>query len=148
MARARKRPQLVPCRHPSWLKRWGLKSRMLYVWSGSFLDSTQRNAIGIHDQTAVTDFFRGHETSHQWWGHRVGWKSYYDQWLSEGFAEFSGDLYVEYRQNMKEYLNRWRKEKELLHNRDVNGHEVEALGPIWMGIRIRSSITGPGSYQD
>lgn len=121
---------------------------LLYLWSGSFLDSTQRNAIGIHDQTAVTDFFRGHETSHQWWGHRVGWKSYHDQWLSEGFAEFSGDLYVQYRQNMKEYLSRWRKEKELLHIKDVNGHEVEALGPIWMGRRIRSSVTNPGSYQD
>ena len=121
---------------------------LLYLWSGSFLDSTQRNAIGIKDQTAVTDFFRGHETSHQWWGHRVGWKSYHDQWLSEGFAEFSGDLYVEYRQNMKEYLNRWRKEKELLHNKDIYGHEVDALGPIWMGRRIRSSITSPGSYQD
>jgi len=121
---------------------------LLYLWSASFLDSTQRNAIGIKDQTAVTDFFRGHETSHQWWGHRVGWKSYHDQWLSEGFAEFSGDLYVEYRQNMKEYLSRWRKEKELLHNKDVYGHEVETLGPIWMGQRIRSSITNPGSYQD
>jgi len=121
---------------------------LLYLWSASFLDSTQRNAIGIRDQTAVTDFFRGHETSHQWWGHRVGWKSYHDQWLSEGFAQFSGDLYVEYRQNMKEYLNRWRKEKELLRNKDINGHEVEELGPIWMGQRIRSSITNPGSYQD
>lgn len=121
---------------------------LLYLWSGSFLDSTQRNAIGIKDQTAVTDFFRGHETSHQWWGHRVGWKSYHDQWLSEGFAEFSGALYVEYRQNMKEYLGRWRKEKELLRNKDVYGHEVETLGPIWMGQRIRSSITNPGSYQD
>jgi hypothetical protein len=121
---------------------------LLYLWSGSFLDSTQRNAIGIRDQTAVTDFFRGHETSHQWWGHRVGWKSYHDQWLSEGFAEFSGDLYVQYRQNMKEYVSRWRKEKELLHAHDLNGHEIEALGPIWMGQRIRSSITGPGSYQD
>jgi hypothetical protein len=121
---------------------------LLYLWSASFLDSTQRNAIGIKDQTAVTDFFRGHETSHQWWGHRVGWKSYHDQWLSEGFAEFSGNLYVEYRQNMKEYLNRWRKEKELLHTKDIFGHEVEGLGPIWMGQRIRSSITNPGSYQD
>lgn len=121
---------------------------LLYLWSASFLDSTQRNAIGIRDQTAVTDFFRGHETSHQWWGHRVGWKSYHDQWLSEGFAEFSGDLYVEYRQNMKEYLGRWRKEKELLHNKDVYGHEVETLGPIWMGQRIGSSITNPRSYQD
>ena len=121
---------------------------LLYLWSASFLDSTQRNAIGIKDQTAVTDFFRGHETSHQWWGHRVGWKSYHDQWLSEGFAEFSGNLYVEYRQNMKEYLNRWRKEKELLHTKDIYGHEVESLGPIWMGQRIRSSITNPGSYQN
>ena len=121
---------------------------LLYLWSASFLDSTQRNAIGIRDQTAITDFFRGHETSHQWWGHRVGWKSYHDQWLSEGFAEFSGNLYVQYRQNAKEYLLRWRKEKELLHTHDTNGHEVEALGSIWMGQRIRSSITGPGSYQD
>jgi hypothetical protein len=121
---------------------------LLYLWSASFLDSTQLNAIGIRDQTAVTDFFRGHETSHQWWGHRVGWKSYHDQWLSEGFAEFSGNLYVQYRQNMKEYVLRWRKEKENLHIHDVNGHEVESLGPIWMGQRIRSSITGSGSYQD
>jgi hypothetical protein len=121
---------------------------LIYLWSASFLDSTQRNAIGLKDQTGLTDFFRGHETSHQWWGHRVRWKSYHDQWLSEGFAEFSGDLYVQYRQNMKEYLNRWRKEKELLHTKDVYGHEVQALGPIWMGQRIRSSITGPGSYQD
>ena len=121
---------------------------LIYLWSASFLDSTQRHAIGLRDQTALTDFFRGHETSHQWWGHRVGWKSYHDQWLSEGFAEFSGNLYVQYRQNLKEYLNRWRKEKELLHNRDLNGHEVDALGPIWMGERIRASITGPASYQD
>lgn len=121
---------------------------LLYLWSASFLDSTQRNAIGIRDQTAVTDFFRGHETSHQWWGHRVGWKSYHDQWLSEGFAEFSGNLYVQYRQNMKEYLDRWRKEKELLHEKDVYGHEVDQLGPIWMGERIRSSITNPTSYQN
>jgi Peptidase family M1 domain len=121
---------------------------LLYLWSASFLDSTQRHAIGIQDQTGVSDFFRGHETSHQWWGHRVGWKSYHDQWLSEGFADFSGNLYVQYRDSMKEYLNQWRKEKELLHASDLNGHTVEGLGPIWMGERIRSSITKPSSYQD
>jgi hypothetical protein len=121
---------------------------LIYLWSASFLDSTQRNAIGLKDQTGLTDFFRGHETSHQWWGHRVGWKSYHDQWLSEGFAEFSGNLYVQYRQNMKEYLVRWRKEKELLRKSDVKGHKIEELGPIWMGQRIGSSITDGGSYQD
>jgi len=121
---------------------------LIYLWSGSFLDATQRHEIGLPDGVQLTDFFRAHESSHQWWGHRVGWKSYHDQWLSEGFADFSGILYVQYRQNMKEALTRWRKEKELLHNKDLNGHTVESLGPIWMGRRIRSSMTGPGSYQD
>lgn len=67
---------------------------LLYLGWFTFLDSTQRNALGIRNQVQLTDFFRGHESSHQWWGHRVGWKSYHDQWLSEGFAEFSGKLYV------------------------------------------------------
>lgn len=121
---------------------------LIYLWSASFLDSTQRHAIGLNDQIGLTDFFRAHESSHQWWGHRVGWKSYHDQWLSEGFAEFSGDLYVQYRENMKEAINRWKKEKELLKIKDVKGHTVESLGPIWMGQRIASSETSGASYQD
>jgi Peptidase family M1 domain len=121
---------------------------LIYLWSGSFLDATQRHEIGLPDGVQLTDFFRAHESSHQWWGHRVGWKSYHDQWLSEGFAEFSGNLYVQYRQNMKEYINRWRREKELLKRKDVKNHSVESLGPIWMGERIASSETSGGSYQD
>lgn len=121
---------------------------LIYLWSASFLDVTQRHAIGLKDPIEITDFFRAHETSHQWWGHRVGWKSYHDQWLSEGFAEFSGNLYVEYRENEKEYLARWRKEKELLKTKDTFGHESDSLGPIWMGERIHSSQTDAASYQD
>jgi Peptidase family M1 domain len=121
---------------------------LIYLWSASFLDPTQRHVLGVRDETAVTDFFRAHEASHQWWGHRVGWKSYHDQWLSEGFAEFSGNLYVEYRQNHKEYLNRWKKEKELLKMRDTHGHPIDFLGPIWMGQRIASSETDDSSYQN
>jgi hypothetical protein len=36
-----------------------------------------------------------HEVAHQWWGHQVGWSSYRDQWLSEGFAEYTAGLAVE-----------------------------------------------------
>jgi hypothetical protein len=121
---------------------------LLYLSWITFLDSTQRNALGVRDQEGLTDFFRAHESSHQWWGNQVGWKSYHDQWLSEGFADFSGILYVQYRQNMKDALDRWRKEKEHLRTKDLNGHTIESLGPIWMGQRIRSSVTGPASYQD
>ena len=121
---------------------------LLYLGWFTFLDSTQRNALGIRNQVGLTDFFRGHESSHQWWGHRVGWKSYHDQWLSEGFAEFSGKLYVQYRRDPKEFLVQLRKDKELLQSGDINRHEIDSLGPISMGRRIRSSETGPGSYQD
>jgi Peptidase family M1 domain len=121
---------------------------LLYLSWITFLDSTQRHELGVRDQDQVTDFFRAHESSHQWWGNLVGWKSYHDQWLSEGFADFSGILYVQYRQNMKVALERWRKEKELLHLKDTNGHSMQSLGPIWMGQRISSSITGSGSYQN
>ena len=121
---------------------------LIYLWSASFLDDTQRHAIGLKDGPELTDFFRAHESSHQWWGQRVGWKSYHDQWLSEGFADFSGILYVQYRQNMKEALNQWRKEKELIRKKDAFGHSRDSLGPIWMGLRIRSSESDPFAYQD
>ena len=112
---------------------------LIYLSALSFLDSTQRNAFGITKNIQLTDFFRAHETSHQWWGHRVGWKSYHDQWLSEGFAQFSGNLYVQYRQNEKEYLNRIKQDKEQILTRDKKSRVYESVGPIWMGERLASS---------
>ncbi|MFQ5658533.1 MAG: hypothetical protein ACE5G5_13410, partial [Candidatus Methylomirabilales bacterium] len=50
---------------------------LLYISMLSFLSSFQRNAIGVRDHVQLTDTFRAHETSHQWWGHAVGWKSYH-----------------------------------------------------------------------
>jgi Peptidase family M1 domain len=121
---------------------------LLYLGWFTFLDSTQQHELGFTNQVGINDFFRGHESSHQWWGHRVGWKSYHDQWLSEGFAEFSGKLYVQFRQNPKEFLQQFRRDKELLRTGDIKNHQVESLGPIWLGPRIRSSETSPSSYQN
>jgi len=118
---------------------------LIYLSMLSFLDSTQRNALGIKEHVLLTDFFRAHESSHQWWGHRVGWKSYHDQWLSEGFAEFSGNLYVQYRRNQKEYMDRLHKDKQDLLNRDIHNHVYESVGPVWMGLRLSSSES-PGGY--
>jgi Peptidase family M1 domain len=112
---------------------------LLYLSSASFLDSWQMHVLGVQDQTELTDYFRGHEVSHQWWGHRVGWKSYHDQWLSEGFATFSGNLYVQYRENWKEYQSRLQNDKDSLFATDVHGRKLESEGPIWMGDRLSSS---------
>lgn len=49
----------------------------------------------VTDRVAEQELFRSHEVAHLWWGHQVGWLSYRDQWLSEGFAEYSAMMFVE-----------------------------------------------------
>jgi aminopeptidase N len=41
------------------------------------------------DLTRWKEYFLAHEIAHQWWGQCVTWKTYRDQWLSEGLAQFS-----------------------------------------------------------
>ncbi|HSR54443.1 MAG TPA: M1 family aminopeptidase [Acidobacteriota bacterium] len=111
---------------------------LLYLATLTFLDSTQRHQLGIDDSVGITDYFRAHETSHQWWGHVVGWKSYRDQWLSEGFAQFSGNLYAWYSRSPDEYFKRAKKDRETF----LKGHgqgSYNVLGPIYMGRRLSSS---------
>ncbi len=58
------------------------------------------------------EVFRAHEVAHQWWGLGVDFTSYHDQWLSEGFASFSGLWYLQtLRKDNDKYfgmLDRWR----------------------------------------
>lgn len=119
---------------------------LLYLSVLSFMDETQRHILGVSDQVRISDFFRAHEVSHQWWGHEVGWKTYHDQWLSEGFAQFSGNLYVEIRDGQKKYLDRLHADRDELLQHNQFGHQYQSLGPIWMGQRIGSSVA-PDGYQ-
>lgn len=75
----------------------------------------------------------------------MGWKSYHDQWMSEGFAQFSGNLYVQFRENPGEYLKRIRMDREYLLAKNQFGHAAESVGPVWMGERLASS-EAPGGY--
>jgi hypothetical protein len=47
------------------------------------------------EHPGATELFRAHEVAHEWWGHKIGWKSYRDQWLSESFAEYSSMMFVQ-----------------------------------------------------
>ena len=68
---------------------------LVYLPISAFLDSTQRWMLMGGSAFRFAEFIQEvtpHEVSHQWWGHMVGWASYHDQWLSEGFADFSAGL--------------------------------------------------------
>ena len=64
------------------------------------------------DQQGEDEVFRAHEVAHQWWGVGVDFTSYHDQWLSEGFSDFSGLWYLQtVRKDNDKYfgmLRRWR----------------------------------------
>jgi hypothetical protein len=47
------------------------------------------------DHPGASELFRAHEVAHEWWGHKVGWRSYRDQWLSETLAEYTAMMFVE-----------------------------------------------------
>jgi hypothetical protein len=47
------------------------------------------------EHPGASELFRAHEVAHEWWGHKIGWKTYRDQWLSEAFAEYSAMMFVQ-----------------------------------------------------
>jgi hypothetical protein len=77
------------------------------------------SSAAIADRGGNPDFFHGffsHEIAHQWWGHKIGWVSDDDQWLSEAFAEYSAGLYVlSYlgEKAWKDKMENWRQNAEI-----------------------------------
>jgi aminopeptidase N len=95
--------------------------------------------------------FIAHETSHQWWGDIVSWRSYRDQWLSEGFAEYSGMLYTglragpDSRDDLIDQARNSLKEPPMTRTGPGKGKLAE-VGPIILGHRLNTVKTF-GAYQ-
>jgi hypothetical protein len=95
--------------------------------------------------------FIAHETAHQWWGNIVSWRSYRDQWLSEGFAEYSGVLYtgvresIDARDNLISEMRRSLRDPPETLSGMGKGRLVD-VGPIILGHRLSTSKTF-GAYQ-
>jgi hypothetical protein len=95
--------------------------------------------------------FVAHETAHQWWGNIVLWRSYRDQWLSEGFAEYSGILYTGIRAGTgkrDDLINHMRSTLKLPPKTLTGpgkGRLVD-VGPIILGHRLNTQKTF-GAYQ-
>ena len=114
---------------------------LVYLPLFSFLDGTQRWRLAGAD-AGFTNFINevtAHEVSHQWWGHRVGWATFHDQWLSEGFATFSASLFISATNNKPEpYLNYWEELRRTALSRSPSGVVPNDEGPIWLGQLVNS----------
>ncbi|HEY8188425.1 MAG TPA: carboxypeptidase regulatory-like domain-containing protein [Pyrinomonadaceae bacterium] len=113
----------------------------------AFIDTTQRaQLLGVRGGT--NNFWRyvaPHEVAHQWWGHTVGWDSYHDQWMSEGFAEFSASLYVQYvRNDTAKFIDFWENQRKLITEASpaTKNRKPYTVGPVTQGYRLNSGKTG------
>lgn len=93
--------------------------------------------------TGMSEIVRAHETAHQWWGIGVDFDTYHDQWLSEGFATYSGLWYLQAAKNDNQLffdiLNDWKD--EILNVREYLFGSGQEAGPVWLGYRTSSTNT-------
>ncbi|MCO4772192.1 MAG: hypothetical protein KDA24_19315 [Deltaproteobacteria bacterium] len=112
---------------------------------------SKTDLVNVYNRPAtLRDYFIPHEIGHEWWGHRAGWGSYRDQWVSETMAEYSAALYIEERDRRKSgdpndtsgYDDRsieWKRQRK--------GHVQDRTSPLWMGGRgphYQSSVYARG----
>jgi hypothetical protein len=126
---------------------------LVYLPISAYTDATQRWMLFGNINNKFTGFVQEvtpHEVAHQWWGHAVGWASYHDQWLSEGFAEFSAGLFLQ--QAMagdwrKDYVEFWERLQKRILEKNNYGVAPNDAGPLWMGLRLSSPRT-ENAYQN
>ena len=123
---------------------------LVYMPLLAYMDATQRWMLTGSINNRLSEFVdevNSHEVAHQWWGHIVGWSSYRDQWLSEGFAFFSAGLYLKMTEPKPDkYLNYWRHAQEEITKKNEFGLRATDVAPVWMGYR-GGFYKFPGAYQ-
>jgi aminopeptidase N len=116
---------------------------LVYLPVSAFLDSTQRWALLGGSSFKFGEFIQEvtpHEVAHQWWGHVVGWASFHDQWLSEGFADFSAALYLHLTEKKPDkFIQFWERAQKTILDKNQFGVSANDAGPIWMGLRLHSN---------
>ncbi len=119
---------------------------LVFLSSFAFLTKKEREELHMSPARGLIEQqIPAHETAHQWWGDLIGWKSYRDQWFSEGLANYCSLMMVQdrnpagFREVMEEY------QRELLE-KNKDGSDPKDAGPVTLGARLLSSHF-PGGYE-
>ncbi|HKV42020.1 MAG TPA: carboxypeptidase regulatory-like domain-containing protein [Blastocatellia bacterium] len=116
---------------------------LVYMPVLAYLDSTYRHQLGMSGTDTFVKIVGPHEVSHQWWGHVIGWKSYRDQWMSEGFADFSASLFAQsFYGKTNLFSTFWKEQREMILTKNQMGKRPGDVGSVWMGYRLNTAKTG------
>jgi hypothetical protein len=122
---------------------------LVYLPICAFWDTTVQHQLGLLDyDKSYWSEVTPHEVSHQWWGQLVGFSSYRDQWMSEGFANFSAGVFLlNTNPKMDQYRDFWNEQKKNLLQKNKMGVRPIDAGPLTMGTRVSNSKAGEDVYQ-
>ena len=119
---------------------------LVYMPYLAYIDTTQRaQLLGTRGGTDTFWRYVGpHEVAHQWWGHVIGWDSYRDQWMSEGFAEFSASLYVQIIRGPDKFIDFWEDLRRTIIQPSpaTKDRKPYTVGPVTQGYRLNNGKTG------
>ncbi len=112
---------------------------LVFLSSYAFLSPEEQADLHLDSMNRALDSqVLVHETAHQWWGDLVGWKSYRDQWIMEGLANYSSLLILEQKNpdQFREVLEKYRRD---LLSQNKDGERLRDAGPVTLGLRLESS---------
>jgi hypothetical protein len=122
---------------------------LVYLPICGFLDSTQQHFMGLRPEDMYWKMVTAHEVAHQWWGQTVGFRSYRDQWMSEGFANTSASIFLQAtRPKPDDFREFWKQQRKLITEKNAQGFRPIDVGPVTMGFRLSTDKTGWNIYQD
>lgn len=81
-----------------------------------------------------------HEFAHQWWGGVISWKTYQDQWITEGLAQFATLLYLQHNLPESQFSRAVASAKKWVFRKND-------AGPIVYGRRIANLSNDLDTYQ-
>jgi hypothetical protein len=112
---------------------------LVFLSSFAFLSPQEQTDLRLDPVNRALDSqVLVHETAHQWWGDLVLWKSYRDQWLEEGLANYSSLLLLE-QQNPAQFRLLLEKYRRDLLSKNKDGEPLRDAGPVTLGQRLESS---------
>jgi aminopeptidase N len=122
---------------------------LVYLPICGFLDTTQQHFMGLHPEDMYWKAVTPHEVAHQWWGQTVGFQSYRDQWMSEGFADTSASIFLQAtRPKPDEFREFWKQQRKLITEKNAQGFRPIDVGPVTMGFRLSTEKSGWNVYEN
>jgi len=112
---------------------------LVFLSSFAFLSPQEQTDLRLDPVNRALDSqVLVHETAHQWWGDLVLWRSYRDEWLAEGLANYASLLLLE-QQNPAQFRQVLEKYRRDLLSKNKDGEWLRDAGPVTLGPRLESS---------